>query len=326
MISAHTRVERAVERLTSERFDEQSIPYLRIGPDEDLDEVRLGRGPSGTYRLWARLPSGGAGAGKTGTGTMLPAERETLATEDGGVCQFLRISCDNPRLNRTFLSLVAEMLDDVETAGTPVADALSNVIDSWRELLRSREKKMERSEAIGLFGELVVLQHLVTIEGRQALTAWRGAENYRHDFSRRNALEVKTCTGFGEPRVRIHGLHQLEPPTGHKLHLMALRIDENASGRTIPDLVDELVAAGIPRGQMLRKIGKTMEELERTASCFVVEEMRLFEVGPDFPGIRPSTLVGNAVHGVDDLAYSLSLDLCPSPLTEDSLQNVLGAL
>lgn len=326
MISAHARVERAFERLAAERFDEQTMPYLRIGPDDDLDEVRLGRGPSGTYRLWVRLPSGGAGAGEAGTGPVLTVEQETLATEDGGTCQFLRVSCEDPRLNRTFLSLVAEMLDDVETAGTPVADALSKVIDSWRELLRSREREMERSEAIGLFGELVVLHHLVTIEGRHALSAWRGAENYRHDFSRRNALEVKTYTGFGEPRVRIHGLHQLEPPTGHKLHLVALRIDENASGRTIAGAVDELVAAGIPRGQMLRKIGKTMDELERTASCFVIEETRLFEVGPDFPGIRPSTLAKDAVRGVDDLSYSLSLDLCPSPLTEDALQDVLGAL
>ena len=326
MISAHARVERAFERLAAERFDERATPYLRIGPDDDLDEVRLGKGPSGTYRLWARLASGENDTGRSGVGTMLPVELETLATENGGTRQFLRVSCEDPRLNRTFLSLVAEMLDDVETAGTPVADALSKVIDSWRELLRSREKEMDRSEAIGLFGELVVLQQLVATEGRQALGVWRGAENYRHDFSRVNALEVKTYTGFGEPRVRIHGVHQLEPPTGHQLHLVALRIDENASGRTIADLVDELVVAGVPRGQVLRKIGTTMDELERTASCFVIEETRLFEVGPDFPGIRPSTLAESAVRGVDDLTYSLSLDLCPSPLSQNALQDVLEAL
>ena len=97
MISAHARVERAFERLAAERFDERATPYLRIGPDDDLDEVRLGKGPSGTYRLWARLASGENDTGRSGVGTMLPVELETLATENGGTRQFLRVSCEDPR-------------------------------------------------------------------------------------------------------------------------------------------------------------------------------------------------------------------------------------
>lgn len=325
MISAHARVERAFEKLATERFDEQNVPYLRLGPDYDLDEVRLGRGPSGTYRLWARLSHGETGVEDTGAGTMLPVELETLETEEGS-SRFLRVSCKDPRLNRTFLSLVAEMLDDVEVSGTPVVDALSKVIDSWRELLRSREKEMNRTEAIGLFGELVILQRLTALDAHSALSVWRGAENYRHDFSRSNALEVKTYTGFGDPKVWVHGAHQLEPPTAHRLHLVALRVDEHATGRTVANLVDALALAGLPRGQILRKLDKTMDELELSTSCFTVEEVRLFEVGPDFPGIRPSRLTGNALRGVDDLTYTISLDLCPRPLPETALDDVLEAL
>lgn len=325
MISSYARIQDIFERLSEEPHRASEVPYFYIGRDGDAEEVGLGRGPSGTYRLWVRLPVGRS-MPRLGVGSILETEWVSHSDLGSGRATYLQVSCNEPRLNRTFLSLTAEMLDEVRGTSQPVLDGLLTVIDSWHEILRSRNKMLSRQEAIGLFGELTILRRFARLDPRKALDVWRGAENYRHDFNATNSLEVKTYTGYGEPRIRVHGAYQLEPPLGHRLYLVTLKVDENESGESLPGLVDALADLGVSRGTVLRKLDRTMENLEALSYRFVVEEIRLFEVGADFPGIRPSRLEPDALRGVDDLSYSLGLDHCTGTLPVEELEGVLKCL
>lgn len=325
MISSYQRVERAFGRLANVAYDALDAPFVSLGSDLDVDEVFLGKGPSGTYRLWARLPRGRERT-ELRSGSILTIEWDQHPDLGGGNDPYLRVSCQDPRLNRTFLSLIAEMLDEVEGTSRPVFDAVLKVIDAWHEFLRSRKGEFDRNEAIGLFGELTVLRRLAAFDPGKAAQCWRGAENYRHDFNRTNSLEVKTYTGYGDPRIQIHGAYQLEPPKGQKLHLVAFKVDENASGEALADIVDHVVAKGVPRGGILRKLNRSMEDLERLKHHFIIEETRLFEVTAEFPGIRPSNLTEDALVGVDGLSYSLALDQCTGRVPAEQLDRILETL
>jgi len=96
------------------------------------------------------------------------------------------------------------------------------------------------SRLAGLFGELVVLERLLERRG-DAANLWTGPSGHRHDFTGvTRSVEVKTSTATEGRRVRIHGLDQLEAPSGAGLDLVWVRVEQNASGRSVPALVEDL--------------------------------------------------------------------------------------
>ncbi len=246
---------------------------------------------------------------------------------DGGDGTWLDVTCTDARLLRTFLSLIGEMLDRSDESGRPCIDELSEVLEDWRAAISRARREIARASAIGVFGELVILEKLAISDPMAALSAWKGREGHRHDFARTNALEVKTFSGTGSPTVTIHGLRQLDPPTSGRLHLVAMRIVEEDAGDSLGDLIDRITALGIPRETLARSLGDDAPEIEDRRRRFTLEEVRLHAVGDGFPGIRESALDPSALSGVDSLSYRLNLDACPGgSLDPGQLDRILEEL
>ena len=321
MNAGYARVARALELLAALKPAAGEGVAAPIGPDRDISEARLVKDHVGDIHLLVVLPPGREKF-PLPLGDVLPA---TWLDEANGSVS-LDVKSTDSSLNPTFLSLVGEMLSRVDDSGSPCIDELLRVLSYWREALARERRGLSRQRAIGLFGELVVLSRMARIDPTRARAAWRGRDGYRHDFFLTNALEVKSYAGSESPMVEIHGAHQLDPPVGGFLHLLALRLEESAEGRTIDELIDEIDSLGLPRGMLFERSSEDAPVVSDGTMRFVVASERLFAVTEKFPGLRYSTIGEAAFEGIVGLRYSLLLDACGGELDPSLLSNLLEAL
>lgn len=322
MITGYDRVRQAFEALGGESPGWDTMPTVSIGGGENPGDIRLGKDETGDIHLLIVCPPGFARV-EPKLGPVFPSLWESLISDQGEEIWFLNISCRDRRLLHTFHSLVGELIDRVEESGRRGIVELFEVIESWRRVLERASRQLSRSLEIGLFGELLVLRELVRIRPEDALPAWRGVENYRHDFSLKNAVEVKAYTGAASPSVQIHGSRQLDPPPLGTLSLITFRLEEVDSGQTLDDLILEIGRA-VPVSLIYEKLQGDLpsKELRR----FEVLEQRIYDVNSAFPGIRESALPAHSLLGIDELSYRLLLDACPPPNQHVTISDILQGL
>lgn len=324
MSSGYVRIEQAHERLIGSHVEIGEALRVLVGPSGRLSDAILFKDDANLIGLLVELPEGRERFDLPLGRTLLTAWVTTRGAD--GEATRLKVLCTDKRLRRTFLSLIGEMLDRADDSGRPCIDELNEVLGSWRAALARARGELDEQRAIGLFGELSVLEQLARRDPMVALASWKGPEQNRHDFAIRNALEVKTFTGTGAPAVTIHGLRQLDPPMSGRLHLVAFRVTESASGSTLTQLVDRIASSGVPRDALERSLGDDASAIQTTARSFQIEETRLHEVTAEFPGIRASRIEGSMLSGVDDVHYTLRLDACPGRLDPASLTAILEEL
>lgn len=323
MSGGYSRAEEALRALLRAAPTLEVSKARRLGPDWNMREALLVLDHADQLSFVIERPDGLPRI-EPRVGGALPIGWIPPSAEDPR--ERLKIDCPDPALRPTFLSLIGEVLDRVDARRGSVYLEVSRVVDDWRRALRAARSNLSRQQLIGLYGELTVLRSLVAERGLDALVLWRGPDGHRHDFSRANALEVKTFSGTASPRVTIHGVHQLDPPHRHDLHLLALRVEESSDGETAAEIVRELETMGVSI-ESLRSRTDEDEPLALDESVRLeVVERRLFQVAEGFPGIRASRLDPVSLKGVERLTYQLLLDACPDPLPESELQHVLEAL
>lgn len=319
----YERVAVAIRELTTAPAIVGSFPTLPIGGDHRPEEVLLGRDHADRFHLLVER-RGDTPPFTPFFGQMLPAEWVQIAAD--GDENYLDVTCIDAALMVTFSSLVSELLDRIDSSRESALDILRRVVDDWRRALATAGRPASREQLLGVFGELVVLERLAELSPSTALQTWRGREGYRHDFSRSNALEVKTYQSLGTPKVTIHGAHQLDPPADGTLHLLALRVEEHSSGRTIADMIDTIVSLGVGRAELLGRSSEESPILLDDELRLVVEEERLYVVDDDYPGIRASRLDASALKGIDMIRFTLFLDACPEPLSGAEFSRILEDL
>lgn len=324
MSRGHSRIQDAYEMLLGERVAEGESASTVLGPAGRIRDALLVKDHVGLIHLMTLLPAGRERFD-------VPLGRLLRATwvdtsEDGERRLWLDVLCTDARLLRTFLSLIGEMLDRSDESGRPCIDELTEVLESWRAALARERLGMDRNRIVGLFGELTILERLARNDPQAALTSWLGRSGNAHDFSNKNALEVKTLLGDGSPAVTIHGESQLDPPSGGELHLVAFRIADSADGESIEGLIVRISEHGVPSEEILRTLGDDAPGAEDRRRRYIIEEVRLHAVTEDFPGIRSSILEPDVLHGVSGISYQLSLDACPGQLDPDLLDTVLEEL
>lgn len=327
MTNGYERVEQALARLKSEPTTELNNEAVRalIGPDGRTDDALLVRDHIGQIHLLTKLPSGRQPF-QVPLGRTLRATWVDIEGMHGRTARHLDVVCTDARLLRTFLSMIGEMLNRAATSGRSCVDELSEVLESWREALARESREIDRNRAIGLFGELTVLESLARIDPSNALSIWTGPGGNRHDFSRSNALEVKTISHSGAPTVTIHGARQLDPPHGADLHLVAFRVVENARGSSINDLCQSLSKLGISRQSLMVALNDDANLLNDTDRKLAIEDTYLYKVTEDFPGIRASRMNEESLRGIDKITYVLHLDSCPGKRDAGMLSVILKEL
>jgi hypothetical protein len=195
---------------------------LRIDPQQD------------TLELWT--PASGP---EPDVATL---SRVTITTEelDDGAWFVLTVDARGAHLEA--YSLVAAVVDDL-TSARPFHVAVQRSLASYRDLLSGRGHLSEE-RAIGLLGELLVLEHVIDAAGEDiAVQAWLGPDAEEHDFVL-PALDAEVKTTLAERRRHIIGTEtQLQTSPARPLWLVSLQLTRAAdapSGFALPDVVDRV--------------------------------------------------------------------------------------
>ncbi len=219
-----------------------------------------------------------------------------------------------PVLREAYPLLLA-VADRVQLHGDGMAAAIGRVLASYHELLSSLGRLSEHQE-LGLYGELLVLDHLIGSVGeRMAVRSWRGPTLEEHDFGLGDCdIEVKTT--LSEDRShRISSLTQLEPSPDRELWLVSVQLTSGGvGGTTLPEQVqrttDRLSNPGVLDlfASRLADLGwNPAHDYLYTRHFAPRAEMLTFRVTPDFPAITERRLrdAGFPIERFSHLSYVL---------------------
>lgn len=182
-------------------------------------------------------------------------------------------------------------------------------LEAWRQFLRSISGGMERHEAVGLTGELHVLEALLSRDPG-FLPTWRAPDDGLQDFEHAgHAIEVKTSLGPGW-RVTVSTLEQLDPVGLDRLDLIQVRLFETPTGDTLEALINRIVALLPDEGNrrafsnaILQRGLAPDDRGARNGLRTALQQMTSYAVDDDFPRMRRTDIAGAIV----DLRYVLDL-------------------
>lgn len=233
--------------------------------------------------------------------------------------------------------LLRSVADLVQLRGLSFADAVTSSLASYHELLAATGPMSARDE-IGLFGELMVLSHLIDSMGADhALKAWRGGDQKEeHDFGlEEHDIEVKTTTADSR-RHWIGSLNQLRPTIDRPLWLVSIQLTDAgvSHAQRLPDLVGLIEQQlSIPlQGIFGRRLTTAGFHLDQPTDSYRLLRLRTapacFLVEGKFPRIDREILNsgGAVVSRIGEVSYTIELDgLDPSPEPPLALKSFLGS-
>ena len=233
--------------------------------------------------------------------------------------------------------LLRSVADLVQLRGMTFAEAVTSSLASYHELLAATGPMSARDE-IGLFGELMVLSHLIDSMGADlALTAWRGGDqNEEHDFGlEEHDIEVKT-TSADSRRHWIGSLNQLRPTIGRPLWLVSIQLTAAGAShaRRLPDLVgliEQLLSVPL-RGTFRQRLTTAGFRPDQPTDSYRLLRLRTapecFQVENQFPRINREILTvgGAVVSRIGEVSYTIDLDgLDPTAEPPAALKSFLGS-
>jgi hypothetical protein len=228
--------------------------------------------------------------------------------------------------------LIALLADALHEDEQTVADAVLARIRAWQDFMSyPRAGILSEDEEIGLHGELVVLERLLTAlpDSAAVVDMWQGPLRGLHDFMLPvGALEVKATTSVTGFRAQIGSLEQLDLSIRSPIYLAAVRLTVSSAGLTLSQRVallrSSLTTCGGQAGQTfearLLRGGYINAFADRYVRRLIVSDLRWIDVISDFPLLTPASVP----RGVLSARYVINLDMCPLPTT--SLTTILEAV
>ncbi|MEY8408696.1 PD-(D/E)XK motif protein [Parasutterella excrementihominis] len=214
-----------------------------------------------------------------------------------------------------FSSLAANLLglsfDTKEENARNRFKSLISRIKAWQKFMAMRGRKLDQKAQMGIFGELTVLEFLLSngLRSTGFTDFWTGPLRDSHDFKINDSeyLEVKTSLKDNPFEITVDSLLQFDYGPEEHLFLSAVLCSNQEDGVNISDLGDRikfrlsnkldviefeslLMSAGL--GQIEKK-----EELYK----FVCKGMSFYDVSK-LPRITPSSM-----HGILSAKYKITL-------------------
>ena len=229
----------------------------------------------------------------------------------------LSLTLQDPKFTEVFLRLVDDVHD--RSKGSPnenvALDRVNVVFEEWRRLLTPRSSGLlTMDELRGLIGELWLLLNVFSNERpiATAIEGWLGPLGLPQDFwyPEDGYYEAKSV-GPSATRIRVSSENQLDADILQLLVLSIGNASEQSAGainlpmlvnRTLAGLSDESASAD-PLTERLQRLGVELSETYYHDTWFVVTHLTSYIVGPDFPAIRATRLIG----GITRVVYQIDL-------------------
>jgi hypothetical protein len=310
----------------------RGIPISRPG----AIALRGGRRyPSGHEALMARfdkatLPP----AQKLPDGLGFTVERASPLTDGSVWLALTRSDSGSVDLFAEMARDVAEALDACPADDEPRAlRVMLGRVRAWQEFMRKGGQSLSAEGEIGLVGELAALAEIIGlgVPAVAAIEAWVGPLDGLRDFEiGTGGIEVKTTNATAGFRARIGSLDQLDDTARQPLYLAGVRLRELASGKTLPDAVEEVRAkaqgsaeAETFLDERLLAAGYRDGHADRYSRRFVVESAKVLHVAEGFPRLTP----WNVPRGVTAASYDIDFEQAPGESSGfDGALRKLGAI
>ncbi len=217
---------------------------------------------------------------------------------------------------RTGYALLRAIADRITISADASGDAIETSVQAMDELLRGIGRLSEAQES-GLFGELLVLEHLIeTLSPVSALASWKAIRHEEHDFGLGSGdIEVKT-TLAEERHHWVHGKGQLVATLGRPLWLLSVQLtDAGASGRTLPELADSIAVKLVGPHRLAFAAGLARRGLNESGASRLTRRLQprnvpaVYLVDAGFPVLDDRALERASVSTsrIRDLNYLLDL-------------------
>lgn len=233
---------------------------------------------------------------------------------------YLELATTQSTLYRPFYHFVTAVAERVSAAGGQTVDAVELELGCFTDLLREQQG-LGITRQIGLLGELVFLERLMTVHGPEAVNAWHGPSHEPHDFRIvKSEFEVKATV----KAQRIHtmnGPEQLLPSKGCNLSLVSVLLGPPGCGDgfSLQGKVQEILNALEPHArlslhfrQLLEANDYLMDDSDRYTRRFVLRRpLGLVHVNDSFPAItrpRIQSALGESAARVEALWYDVNVE------------------
>ncbi|UWX97745.1 PD-(D/E)XK motif protein [Arthrobacter zhaoxinii] len=254
----------------------------------------------------------------TVVGTVESDNLALVVREHNGI-GYVDLVCSDQSLGLVFERLCSDVVSRAEEPQVTPYRALMWALDEWQTLFEN-VVQLSREEHVGLFGELVVLENLARIDPINALNVWTGPERTLRDFTSSKAfVEVKTTTSQDAARVTISSLDQLDPVAGEPLYLAMVSLRNDPMGDSVGSLMNRLVGMGVPKHALQKKIAQYGFRFIENGkdSKFSVNEVFLWRITDESPGLRRSELGARRLAGIESIKYSLAVEALGDPCDID---------
>lgn len=260
---------------------------------------------------------------------------ETITPGPGGIVRLCLVLSDAAHIEE-FSILVSDVLTAIEHA-TDEASAFRAFIrrlHAWQAFLRKHRDGLSLDEQTGLFAELSFLSDILgkTIPSAQLLLAWRGPTRSLRDFVVGPLeIEIKATASAALSTFHVTHLAQLNDVPDGTLALAHYRLAEDASGQSLPGLIDHLrqhLRQTFPDG--VRELDQRLMDagyIDAHARLYErrllsVRLVRFFRVREGFPRLRPSSVP----RGIVDASYAVDLLACiPYEIDIDTFTSLLAS-
>lgn len=162
------------------------------------------------------------------------------ADSDGNWIEF---GATGTQILREAYPVLVAVADYMQSEGYDMGAAIGRALEAYHRLLSALGRMSDHQE-LGLLGELLILEKLITsIGGSRAIAAWRGPEREEHDFGFQS-FDVEVKTTLTEDRVhQVGSLTQLEPSLNRDLWLISIQLTAGGiQGVTLPEMIDRIAA------------------------------------------------------------------------------------
>jgi hypothetical protein len=225
----------------------------------------------------------------------------------GGEDMFAEIVCD-----------VAGVIDMAAAAGEEaVLRAMLSRVRAWQEFMRKTPRGLSNEAEVGLAGELVFLNSILDagLNSTSAVDSWLGPTGGIQDFEiGSGSVEVKATLSSNGFLAKIGSLEQLDDSFRSPLFIAGIRFAQQENGFTLGDmalaLAEKLVAAPSAAAEFSDKLvaaGFPPIHFGKYSRKFLIDSVRIFEVGRDFPRLIP----GGVPDAIRRVRYDLDLDRLP---------------
>jgi len=290
---------------------EQRVHRVSASPRIEI----FGDGISNRVGLWLEVDSDSALPAEA---TRLQYVSSALLVKDG--MPLMELASKTPALNRQFYLFAVAVADRILNEGMSPASAVALEVQNLQQLVDER-RLIGVQGIVGLLGELLVLEKLVSTSGPSAVLAWIGPLGEPHDFRiGRHELEVKTTSGSQRIHT-IHGLTQLMPSPGCSLYLVSVLLGPagKGGGASLAGAVAaiaQVLASDPPYasqfGRALEASGyRTSDEVHYTRQFALRRPIATVPINDAFPTISRETIqkaLGSAGSRVGDLQYEVNLE------------------